>query len=81
MDLLHFAYPMYKGLDHICGGQGKLYEKRWSIFLAAFETAGIELVFVADGARGPDSKQKTWKKHRNDHRQNFIKPVFASLVG
>jgi hypothetical protein len=80
VDLLHCAYLMYSDLDHICGGQGKLYEQKWRIFLQAFESAGIELVFVADGASGPNSKRWTWRKHRSEHLEYFVRPVFVKLV-
>ena len=69
----------YAKLDMICGGQGKLYEKRWKNFFAAFESAGIELVLVADG-RGPDSNHLKWVKKQYNLLEKVITPVFDSLV-
>ena len=50
------------------------------IWLQKNVNSDIELVFVADGARGPDSKQHIWTKHRRDHIDGFVKPVFNQLV-
>jgi hypothetical protein len=73
-----FGY-MYSGLDMICGGQGKLYQRRWAIFFEAFESAGIELVFVADGP-APESKHQTWVRRQYDKKLKIITPLFDSLV-
>ena len=79
VDLFACVRLMYANLDEICGGQGKQYQRQWAIFIAAFEWAGIELVFVADGP-GPECKHGKWVKRQYDLLEKVVCPVFDRLV-
>ena len=79
VDLFACLGIMYANLDMICGGQGKVYEKQWAIFIKAFESAGIELVFVADGP-SPECKHDNWVKKQYDLLEKVVNPVFDRLV-
>jgi hypothetical protein len=79
VDLLACLWPMYGGLDLICGGQGRVFEQRWRTLIAAFDSAGIDLVFVLDGPV-PADKLSTWKQRRYSTAKNFVFPVFDALV-
>lgn len=79
VDLLACVSQMYKDLDPICGGQARVYRKRWEKFISGFESAGIELVFVTDGPQ-KESKRKTWVERRYQTLEKFVFPVFDSLV-
>ena len=79
MDLCGCSWWLYAKLDMICGGQGKLYKKRWEVFFAAFESAGIELVLVADG-HNQDSIHLKWVRRQYNLLEKVITPVFDSLV-
>ena len=70
---------MYKDLDFICGGQAKVYQKRWETFISGFESAGIELIFVVDGPT-KENKRKNWVERRYQTLEAFVVPVFDSLV-
>jgi hypothetical protein len=70
---------MYQNLDLVCGGQGRVYLQRWQIFIEAFESAGIELIFVTDGVSA-ETKRKTWVNRKYSTLNEFVCPVFDSLV-
>jgi hypothetical protein len=71
--------PMYGNLDLVCGGQGRVYRQRWKIFVEAFESAGIELVFVEDGSIS-ETKRRTWVERRYRTVDKYVYPVFDCLV-
>jgi hypothetical protein len=70
---------MSQDLDFICGGQGRSYKSRWRIFISAFDSAGIELVFVKDGIR-EESKRKKWIERQYQDMDERIFPIFDALV-
>ena len=72
--------PIYGDLDLICGGQGTLYAERWSLFLSALESAGIEPIFVTDGSCVPESKRKRWVQRKYEALDKFVTPIFDDLV-
>jgi len=70
---------MYGNLDLVCGGQGRSYLQRWKIFVEAFESAGIELIFVKDGSTS-ETKRRTWVSRRYQTVDEYVYPVFDRLV-
>ena len=80
IDVKACTRPIYGDLDLICGGQGKLYEERWSALLSALESAGIEPLFVTDGSCVPPNKRKKWIKRKYEVLNKFVFPVFNALV-
>ena len=80
VDILACIRPVYGDLDMICGGQGKLYKERWSIFIKAFESAGIELVFVTNESAVPENKRYNWTRSKYGALKTFVFPIFDRLV-
>lgn len=71
--------PVHQDLDQICGGQGRVFIHYWRTLVKAFESAGVELVFVIDGPV-PVSKRSTWIRRKYECASKFVYPVFDSLV-
>lgn len=71
--------PIHQDLDQICGGQGRMYIHYWRTLVNAFESAGIELLFVKDGPP-PEYKRPLWVKRKYEAVKKFVYPVFDSLV-
>ena len=85
VDIKACIRPIYRGLEIICGGQGKLYQERWTIFIKAFESAGIDLWFVNSKNAGQMSagcrkKRQMWAKKRCNSMKDYIYPIFDRLV-
>jgi len=79
VDLYNVVQQLYgDDLDWICGGQFKQYNKKIQIFISCFKNAGIELVWVVDGALD-SNKRETFVRRRYENMRDLIYPTFDAL--